>query len=125
MDPPPKRSTNVSADVEADFEAYHGAERCPKCGHYVSEHYTDNPDRPELFKCYERLSRDNNDFCGCTHGAPEAPKLVAAAEAHGRQVFLITYFDGVSPVKATLTFRTTKEADACAKILSEARLFKR
>lgn len=44
---------------------------CPKCGHVMWEHYTESTNHP--YKCWERMSHDNNDFCGCRHGEPEQP----------------------------------------------------
>ena len=37
------------------------------------------------FKCWERLSNENNDFCGCTHGAPtpDEIKLYALRNSKG------------------------------------------
>jgi 8-oxo-dGTP diphosphatase len=47
--------------------------------------------------------------------------LVHAARATGRLVQVTTYYDGVTPVKDTLTFRTTAEAVECARVLKRAK----
>lgn len=44
---------------------------CPKCGHVMWEHYTESERHP--YQCWERMSLENNDFCGCRHGMPEQP----------------------------------------------------
>lgn len=42
---------------------------CPECGHSMRHHCVNtNVMREATYCCDERLSRDNNDFCGCTHG---------------------------------------------------------
>lgn len=41
------------------------SEICSKCGHDAYDHYTG--DNTKKYKCWERLSQDNNDFCGCEH----------------------------------------------------------
>jgi hypothetical protein len=47
---------------------------CPKCGHNIGGHREHKDDSGERFGssfwCDERMSYDNNDFCGCTHGSP-------------------------------------------------------
>lgn len=42
---------------------------CVKCNHFINYHYAENG--KDNFQCWERLSMDNNDFCGCTVGAHE------------------------------------------------------
>ena len=39
---------------------------CPECGHLTRGHFHDGT----KFQCWERMSHDNNDFCGCQHGSP-------------------------------------------------------
>lgn len=56
---------------------------CSKCGHATCGHYIENDIK--LYQCWERLSHDNNDFCGCTHNAPAVqppPKFVFYAVAN-------------------------------------------
>lgn len=33
---------------------------------------------PNGFHCTERMSHDNNDFCGCTHGSPQKASVVGS-----------------------------------------------
>ncbi len=50
---------------------------CPECRHPMWEHRFSYPGKDKRgYKCYERRSRDNNDFCGCTHGGPPEQKFV-------------------------------------------------
>ena len=49
---------------------------CPRCGHPLWEH---REEKGHGFKCWERLSHENNDFCGCTHGAPPKATLMLYA----------------------------------------------
>lgn len=46
---------------------------CPHCRHDMRGHHTDDTGR---YQCYHRMSRDNNDFCGCTHNMPDERRLV-------------------------------------------------
>lgn len=55
---------------------------CPKCNHPMWEHRFSYPEKDRKgYGCFERLSYDNNDFCGCTHGAPPKQKFVFYAVA--------------------------------------------
>ena len=51
----------------ADHPYAGNKEQCPKCHHPMWKHRKDY----HGFQCYERMSYDNNDFCGCAHGAPK------------------------------------------------------
>lgn len=42
-------------------------EPCPKCGHSLRDHYVEEDIGKH--QCWHRNSYENNDFCGCTHGA--------------------------------------------------------
>jgi hypothetical protein len=46
---------------------------CPKCKHFLYLHNDENS--RSIFKCWERNSNENNDFCGCTYGKPEPVSL--------------------------------------------------
>lgn len=50
---------------------------CLKCKHLNSYHFSE--DGKTNFKCWERNSPENNDFCGCTHGKPEETVLILYA----------------------------------------------
>lgn len=57
-------------------------ELCPHCRHPLWEHRFSYPEKERRgFKCFERMSYDNNDFCGCTHGAPPKQEFVFYAVA--------------------------------------------
>lgn len=43
---------------------------CPECGHFTRLHHDEGGRGPQWFRCWERLSHENNDFCGCMRGAP-------------------------------------------------------
>lgn len=47
---------------------------CPECNHPLAYHRDHEGDSGARYGsshwCDERMSYDNNDFCGCTHGAP-------------------------------------------------------
>jgi len=44
------------------------ASKCPKCRHPLGDHNAESPG--SRYQCYERMSNDNNDFCGCEYGKP-------------------------------------------------------
>lgn len=55
---------------------------CPRCHHPLWEHRFSYPEKEKRgFRCFERRSDENNDFCGCTHGAPPERKFVFYAVA--------------------------------------------
>lgn len=58
---------------------------CPHCGHPTTDHYME-PDI-KRFQCWERMSYDNNDFCGCTHGAPPKATLMLYAIRNSKGEF--------------------------------------
>lgn len=43
------------------------------------------------FKCWERLSNENNDFCGCTHGRPKPLSLTVYAVRNANGEFYRSY----------------------------------
>ena len=47
-----------------------------------------------------------------------APALIESAVASGRYVYVTTYHDGATPIRAALLFRTTEDAAICARALS-------
>lgn len=57
-----------------------GERLCPECDHAVAGHRYHDDDTGLRFGskhyCDERRSLDNNDFCGCTHGAPAEKSVV-------------------------------------------------
>jgi hypothetical protein len=56
-------------------------------------------------------------------GCPQAPRddaLVESARASGREVLIVTYRDGKTPVDSRLLFRDPEEARECARVLTEA-----
>lgn len=60
--------------------------QCPKCNHLMTDH-NDN-DGHFRYQCYERLSNENNDFCGCVHGKPaQEPILLYAIRNQQGQWF--------------------------------------
>lgn len=65
---------------------------CHKCGHPMWEHHTEFSDK--RYGCWERLSLDNNDFCGCQHGAPAKPTLVFYAIKNEHDEWYKTYSSG-------------------------------
>lgn len=44
---------------------------CPDCGHANRRHHDHGGRGPTWYRCWERESDENNDFCGCVHGRPE------------------------------------------------------
>lgn len=46
--------------------------KCPECAHPMWEHHYV---KGHGWKCWERMSRDNNDFCGCRHCMPDKHRL--------------------------------------------------
>lgn len=60
-------------------------EKCPKCHHPLAFHRDHEGDSGARYGsshyCDERESYDNNDFCGCTHGAPPKKEFVFYAIA--------------------------------------------
>ena len=49
-------------------------------------------------------------------------KLVHSARANGRCLEIISYFDGATPIRATVVFNTWQEAAEAARVLSAANL---
>ncbi len=49
------------------------SELCHKCKHPLGYHYCEK--NHDNYKCWERNSPENNDFCGCQHGKPKAISL--------------------------------------------------
>ncbi len=47
--------------------------------------------------------------------------LVFSVHSSGREVFVIAYYDGKTPVDARLVFRTWEDAAECARVLKEAK----
>jgi hypothetical protein len=52
------------------------------------EHYEE---KGHGFKCWERMSYDNNDFCGCRHGAPPPLTLEVFAVRNEKGEFYRSY----------------------------------
>lgn len=68
------------------------AEICPKCKHYC---YLHNKDGSNVFQCWERLSFENNDFCGCRCGEPGQISLeLYAVQNHVGDFFRAKGFGG-------------------------------
>jgi len=57
---------------------------CPECSHPLHEHYAEPG---HGFRCWERMSYENNDFCGCTHGAPPKASLLLYVVRNGKGEF--------------------------------------
>ena len=62
---------------------------CPHCGHPNWEHYKEG--KRYRFMCHERMSYDNNDFCGCSHGAPPPLTLKVYAVRNEKDEFYRSY----------------------------------
>jgi hypothetical protein len=46
--------------------------------------------------------------------------LIEWAVASGRYVYVTTYHDGATPIRASLLFKTTADAETCARVLRES-----
>lgn len=46
--------------------------------------------------------------------------LIESAVASGRYVYVTTYHDGATPIRASLLFKTTADAETCARVLRES-----
>lgn len=62
---------------------------CQGCFHPVIGHHDDNGH--VKFICHERLSPENNDFCGCTLAAPEVAPVVFYAIRNKMGLWYRTY----------------------------------
>lgn len=85
---------------------------CPKCGHPLWEHYEE---KGHGFKCWERMSYDNNDFCGCRHGAPLQPTFAFYAIADNDDLTKARWYRTYSQYKSSGYVKELEEAKIWVK----------
>lgn len=71
---------------------------CPDCGHPLWEH---REEKGHGFKCWERMSYDNNDFCGCRHGAPPPETYTFYAVANDDDLKKARWYRTYSPSRSS------------------------
>lgn len=89
---------------------------CPKCHHPMWKHRFSYPEKERKgYRCFERMSYDNNDFCGCTPGAPPEQKFVFYAVADNKGLAQARWYRTYGNQKSSGWVRDFDEAKVRSK----------